>query len=83
MLVPYYAGAFEYANDVALFAPSLYSLICMIATCGEFAKKRQITFNPTKSKLRYFTGSNDVTPHMKLNGKPVAVVHEDKHLGNY
>ena len=36
---PVYAGAFGYAYDVALVAPSLYSLKCMIATCEEFAKK--------------------------------------------
>ena len=34
---PVYAGAFGYADDVALVAPSLYSLKCMIATCEEFA----------------------------------------------
>ena len=80
---PVYAGAFEYADDVALVAPSLYSLKCMIATCEEFAKKHQIIFNPTKSKLLCFNASNAVTPHIKLNGQPVSVVHKDKHLGNY
>ena len=40
---PVYAGAFGCADDVALVAPSLYSLKCMIATCEEFAKKHQIT----------------------------------------
>ena len=48
---PVYAGAFGYADDVALVAPSLYSLRCMIATCEEFANEYQIDFNPTKSKL--------------------------------
>ena len=51
---PLYAGAFGYADDEALVAPSLYSLKCMIATCEEFVKKHQITFNPTKSKLLCF-----------------------------
>ena len=47
---PVYAGAFAwYADDVALVAPSLYSLRCMIATCEEFANECQIDFNPTKS----------------------------------
>ena len=50
---PVHAGAFGYAYDVALVAPSLYGLKCMIATCEEFAKKHQITFNPTKSNLEY------------------------------
>ena len=34
-----YAGAFGYADDVGLVAPSLYSLKCIIATCEEFAQK--------------------------------------------
>ena len=58
-------------------------LKCMIATCEEFAKKHQITFNPTKSKLLCFNACDAVTPHIKLNGQPVSVVHKDKHLGNY
>ena len=44
---PVYAGTFGYADDVALVAPSLYSLRCMIATCEEFANEYQIDFNPT------------------------------------
>ena len=55
----------------------------MIATCEEFAKKHQITFNSTKSKLLCFNACGAVTPHIKLNGQPVSVVHKDKHLGNY
>ena len=30
---PVYAGAFGYANDVALVAPSLYSLKCIVLYC--------------------------------------------------
>ena len=82
---PVYAGAFGYADAVAAVAPSLYSLIlkCMIAACDEFAKKHQITFNPTKSKLLCFNASNAVTPHINLNGQPISVVHKDIHNGNY
>ena len=68
---------------IIIVAPSLYSLKCMIATCEEFAKKHQITFNPTKSKLLCFNACGAVTPHIKLNSQPVSVVHKDKHLGNY
>ena len=68
---PVYAGAFGYADDVALVASSLYSLKCMIATCKEFAKKHQITFNLTKSKLLYFHASNAVTPHIKLTDQSI------------
>ena len=80
---PVNAGAFGYADDVALVAPSLYSLRCMIATCEEFAIEYQIDFNPTKSKLICFNANIDHTPHLILNGQPVSVVLKDKHLGNY
>ena len=75
---PVYAGAFGYADDVALVAPSLYSLKYMIAICEEFPKKHQITFNPTKSKLLYFNASNAVTPHIKLVMPP----EHDRHIIN-
>ena len=75
--------AFGYADDVALVAPSLYSLRCMIATCEEFANEYQIDFNPTKSKLICFNANIDHTPQIILNGRPVFVVFKDKHLGNY
>ena len=77
------AGAFGYADDVALVIPSLYSLKYMIATCEEFSKKHQITFNPTKSKYLCFNACDAVTPHIKLNVQPVSVVHKDNHLSNY
>ena len=72
-----------YADDVALVAPSLYSLRCIIATCEEFANKYQIDFNPTKFKLICFNANIDHTPHIILNGQPVSVVLKDKHLSNY
>ena len=74
---------FGYADDVALVAPSLYSLRCMIATCEEFADEYQIDFNPTKSKLICFNANIDHTPQIILNGQSVSVVFKDKHLGNY
>ena len=71
---PVYAGAFmyTYADDLAL---SLYSLKCMFIICEEFAKKHQITFNPTKSKLLCLNACVAVTQDIKLNGQPVFVVH--------
>ena len=42
-----YVDAFEHTYNAALVALSLYNLRCMIATCEKFAKKKQITFNPT------------------------------------
>ena len=45
-----YAGAFGYADDIALVALSLQSLK-MISNCEQYAKTHSITFNPNKSKL--------------------------------
>ena len=47
---------------------------------GSFAKKHQITFNPTKSKLLCLNASNAVSPHIKLNDQSAFVGHKDKHL---
>ena len=66
---------FGYADYVALVAPSLYSLRCMIATCEEIANEYQIDFNPTKSKLIRFNKNLNHTPQIIiLNGQPVSVV---------
>ena len=49
-----YAGAFRYADDIALVAPSLTSLKQMIKICEQFAGSHSITFNPLKTKLFCF-----------------------------
>ena len=61
MLVPYMRVHLGMLTMWRYVAPSLYSLKCMIATCEEFAKKHQITFNPTKSKLLCFNECDVVT----------------------
>ena len=49
-----YAGAFGYADDIALVAPSLSSLKEMIKICEQFAESHSMTFNPSKTKLLCF-----------------------------
>ena len=80
---PVYAGAFGYADNVALVVPSLYSLRCMSATCEEIANEYQLDFDPTKSKLTCINANIPHTSHIILNGQPLSVVFKDKHLGNY
>ena len=78
-----YAGAFGYADDIALVSPSIYGLKKMISICESYAQDYHITFNPAKSKLLCFNdSSSDISP-IYLNGTPVTVVNKDKHLGNY
>ena len=43
-----YAGAFGYADNIVLVAPSLQSLRKMIGICEQYAKTHSISFNPNR-----------------------------------
>ena len=78
------AGAFRYADDIALIAPSLPSLKQMIKNCENFAKSHNIVFNSSKTKLLcYNKESQTVSPPIYLNGEQVSVVEHEKHLSNF
>ena len=55
-----YAGAFGYADHIALLDPSLQCLKGMISICEEYARSQRITFNP-----KIPSGPADL-PHSKL-----------------
>ena len=79
-----YAGAFGYADDIALLAPSLQCLKGMISICEEYARSHCITFNPNKSKLLCYNADlTGVVPQLYLNGEIIPIVESVKHLGNY
>ena len=79
-----YAGAFGYADDIALLAPSLQCLKGMISICEEYARSHSIKFNPNKSKLLCYNADwIGVVPQLYLNGEIIHVVDSDKHIGNY
>ena len=79
-----YAGAFGYADDIALVSPSIYGLKKMISICETYAQDYHIIFNPAKSKLLCFNVSSSDISQINLNGTPVStVVNKDKHLENY
>ena len=50
----YVAGAFGYANDIAIATPSIYCMRHMILICEQYHKEYYIMFNPIKSKLMRF-----------------------------
>ena len=50
-----YAGAFGYADNIALVAPSIYYLKEIVNICEQFAHEYRISFNPSKSKLMIST----------------------------
>ena len=72
-----YAGAFGYADDIALLAPSLSSFKRMIKICEVYDEEYCILFNHSKSKLL-----TNVVPNVKLYGESVELVDNEKHLGN-
>ena len=49
-----YAGAFGYADDVALLAPLLDALREMVSIYETYAAEHYLLFNISKSKLMYF-----------------------------
>ena len=50
-----FAGAFAYADDLALISPSISGLRQMIQICEQYAMEYSIVFNPVKSKLMCFS----------------------------
>ena len=79
-----YAGAFGYADDIALVVLSLSILKQMIQICEQFAESHSITFNPSKTKLLCFNMKlESKVPPIYLNGERVSIVENEKHLGNY
>ena len=77
-----YAGAFGYADDIALVPPSIYGLKKMISICESYTQDYHITFNPTKLKNLDFNVSSSELSLIYLNATPVIVVNKDKHLRN-
>ena len=80
-----FCGAFAYADDSILLAPTTSSMDKLIQLCEELSKDYSITFNTTKSKHIVFTSSNDRDyPHISLSmqGKDIPTVTHDNHLGN-
>ena len=77
-----FAGAFAYADDIALVSPSLSGLRQMIHICEQYAVEYSIVFNPVKSKLMCFNSVSSDKPYLTLCGMSVDDVDNDLHLGN-
>ena len=79
-----YAGAFGYADDIALIAPSLSSLKQMMKICENFAKSHNIVFNSSKPKLLcYNKDPQTVIPPISKWRTGIIVAEHEKHLGNF
>ena len=54
-------GAYGYADDIILLAPSLTSLRRLLDVCSNFACEFKVMFNATKSKMILFNNRHDIT----------------------
>ena len=77
-----FAGAFGYADEILLLAPSIDALRHMIGICEDYAHEFHILFHPSKSKLMYHNVSQD-NLHVKLCNQDVHIVSKEIYLGNY
>ena len=82
-----FLGAFAYADDLILLAPTLYATKSMLRVCEEFANEFSVMFNASKSKLiirsKNISSSNlnQLSSFSFMNGN-IEIAQSDKHLGN-
>jgi len=78
-----FAGAFAYADDIILLAPTRYSMEKLIDICETFSKEYFISFNATKSKHIYFSKNNQLSPvAFIMQDSIIPTAPHEKHLGN-
>lgn len=62
-----FTGAFVYADDISILAPSRYALNCMLSVCKDYALRHDILFNPMKTKCMIFNGNFRIPPLYFMN----------------
>ena len=81
----HFAGAYAYADDLAILAPSVSALRQMLRCCESFACLHGLKFNPAKTQLIKFsacvTGSS-TPPSIKFCDSLLTFSNTVIHLGN-
>ena len=80
-LLKMFLGAFLFADDLALVAPSRSALQKLIDICNSYCTKYCLSFNTKKSGVMLFGKTDYVIAPLILNGAQLNVVHEWKYLG--
>ena len=77
-------GAFAYADDLVILAPTLQSLNNMLNTCERYASEYNVMFNAQKSKLIVRSRDPNYVPVVNVSFMSdfIEAVPHDKHLGN-
>jgi hypothetical protein len=76
-----FMGAFAYADDATLLAPSKSALKYMLREVNQFSNEYNVLFNPGKSKLLVFKNEDQGECSISFNGIVVHSTPCEKHLG--
>jgi len=77
------AGVIAYADDICILSCSSYGLQKLLDICSAYGQKLDIRFNPVKSQLMTFGGSNSDNTTVYLDRKVVQWCTTVKYLGLY
>ena len=70
-----FVGAFIYADDVTLLAPTSMALKTMLNTCSDFAASHNLLFSASKTKCMYFNDAGSQLQNtVKFMGRPIEYV---------
>ena len=72
-----FAGAFGYADNIAMATLSIFCMRQMILICEQYAKEYKIMCNPIKSKILCYNLISDFIPSVKLCGQYIEVVSDE------
>ena len=78
-----FCGAFGYADDIVLIAPTKYGLDTMLNEAKQFADSMDILFNANKCKYMIFGDmTNVINKSIFFNGVMIECTDYELHLGN-
>ena len=69
ILAVFFAGVIAYADDICILSCSCYGLQKLLDICSAYSQKWDIRFNPVKSQLMTFGGSNPDNTTVYLDKK--------------
>lgn len=79
----HYMGAFCYADDLTLLAPSCNAAKKMLSICEKYANEFDVKFNSSKSVLLLYNVQNKDHIQLKLNGECLIQGEKAQHLGSF
>ena len=75
-------GAFGYADDLILVAPTKRSLRGLLDHCLDFSTEYKVKFNPAKSNVIVFHNNTNKETSIIFDGQTIISKQQDVHIGN-